>query len=50
MVRSAQREQRALSAEVEATRAGGGGVRRSMVVKIAVDKRFLRRLLVIMGM
>lgn len=49
LVRSAQREQRALSAEVEATRAGGGGARRSMVVKIAVDKRFLRRLLVIMG-
>ncbi|PNW72668.1 hypothetical protein CHLRE_15g637761v5 [Chlamydomonas reinhardtii] len=48
LVRSAQREQRALCAEVEASR-GGGSSRRTSTVRIAVDKRFLRRLLVILS-
>ncbi|KXZ41495.1 hypothetical protein GPECTOR_431g302 [Gonium pectorale] len=48
LVRYAQREQAALCAEVEAARGGRGATRRSPT-RIAVDKRFLRRLAVILG-
>lgn len=50
MVKSAQREQRALCAEVEASRGTGGTRHVRGTVKIAVDKRFFRRLLVILRM
>ncbi|GIL93564.1 hypothetical protein Vretimale_11706 [Volvox reticuliferus] len=50
LVRHTQREQRALCAEVEASRGSSGTSRRvSGPVRIAVDKRFLRRLLRILS-
>ncbi|KAG2422832.1 hypothetical protein HXX76_011647 [Chlamydomonas incerta] len=51
LVRSAQRQQRALCAEVEASRGGGGSRHRAGggQQRIAVDKRFVRRLLVILS-